>query len=72
MLLSLSMMRSKHSLERHPFFPYIAWTIVIGFALFVYTIVQDLLVISAEIGESSAWLEARATTPPSQITDFSR
>jgi len=28
----------KHTLEGHKFFPYIAWTLVIGFVLFTYTL----------------------------------
>jgi hypothetical protein len=33
-----------HTLESHKFFPYMAWTLVIAFALFTYTLtlrVQD-------------------------------
>lgn len=66
------MLQSKHSLERHPFFPYIAWTLVLGFSLFVYTIVQDLRAVTAELSETATRLEAQANTPPDQITDFSR
>ncbi|MFN3188104.1 MAG: hypothetical protein ACK42D_00960 [Candidatus Paceibacteria bacterium] len=66
------MLQSKHSLERHRFFPYIAWTMVIGFSIFVYTIVQDLRKTSRELGETAARLEARVNTPPQEITDFVR
>lgn len=31
-----------NTLESYPIFPYVAWTIVIGFALFTYTLVLNL------------------------------
>jgi len=66
------MLQSNKSLEGHKFFPFVAWTLVIGFALFVYTIVQDLRQTSRELSETASRLEARANTSPDQITDFSR
>jgi hypothetical protein len=36
------MLQSKFSLERHRFFPHVAWALIISFAIFVYTLVLDL------------------------------
>lgn len=66
------MLQSKHSLERHRFFPIIAWTVVLGFSLFVYTIVQDLRETSRELGETTTRLEKQLSKPPEEITDFLR
>ncbi len=63
---------SKHALEKHRFFPYIAWTLVIGFAFFVYTIVIDLKETSLELSETTARLEMQAKTAPEDLTDFKR
>lgn len=66
------MLQSKQSLERHRFFPHIAWTVVIGFSFFVYTIVQDLVETSQNLSETTSRLETQVSTPPEEITDFSR
>jgi len=66
------MLQSKHSLERHKFFPFIAWVMVIGFSLFVYTIVQDLHRTSQELGQTASRLEAQLQVAPEEITDFTR
>jgi len=66
------MLQSKHSLERHPFFPYIAWTVVVGFSLFVYTIVQDLQEISRELGETATRLEANINTNDIEALELTR
>lgn len=66
------MLQSKHSLERHRFFPFIAWAVVFGFSLFVYTIVQDLRSTSRELSETTTRLEAQLQVTPEEITDFKR
>ena len=32
----------EHTLEKHKFFPYIAWTTVIAFAVFTYSLATNL------------------------------
>lgn len=64
------MLRSKHSLERHKFFPIIAWTVVVGFSLFVYTIAQDLQTTSRELGETTTRLEKQLRTPPEGVKNL--
>lgn len=66
------MLQSKHSLERHKFFPVIAWITVLGFSLFVYTIVQDLRRTSQELSETTSRLEAQLKVSPEEITNFNR
>lgn len=63
-------MQSRMSLERYKIFPYIAWALVIGFALFVYSIVQDLRAASSELQTAATRLEIKANTDPEGITDF--
>ncbi len=66
------MMQSKHAIERHRFFPYVAWFLVIGFSLFVYAVIKDLRAVSAELQETSMRLEMQAKTAPEDIEDFRR
>lgn len=66
------MMQSKQALERHSFFPYIAWVLIIGFSFFVYTIVQDLRQATSELENVASRLELYANTPAEEIADFER
>lgn len=63
---------SKRSLEQYRIFPYIAWTLVGGFAFFVYTLTTELSTATATLEASTNQLEARANQDPVTITDFSR
>lgn len=65
-------MHSTRSLESYKIFPIIAWTLVLGFSLFVYTIVQDLRATTAELAIISEQLELHANTPPNELGDLSR
>jgi hypothetical protein len=62
------MLTSKFALEKYKFFPYIAWGLVFGFSIFVYTIVQDLRAVSSELSTTSQRLEYFITNPEA-ITD---
>lgn len=63
---------SKRSLEQYRVFPYIAWTLVGGFAFFVYTLTTELSTATAELEATTNQLEAKANQDPAIITDFSR
>lgn len=63
---------SKRSLEKYRVFPYIAWTLVGGFAFFVYTLTAELSTATAELEAATNQLEIRANQDPATITDFSR
>jgi len=65
-------MQSKRALESYKVFPIIAWTLVIGFSIFVYTLVQELQATTTELAIISDRLEEQANTPPNELTDFSR
>lgn len=43
----------KFTLEKHKFFPYVAWVLVFGFAFFTYTLVSALQKSYADLGEST-------------------
>lgn len=55
-----------NSLESHKFFPYIAWIVVIGFALFTYTLTtrlnQEITQISSDVERLEQRLDAMDTT----------
>ena len=63
---------SKRSLEQYRVFPYIAWTLVGGFASFVYTLTTELSTATAELEAATNQLEAKVNQDPSTITDFTR
>ncbi len=62
---------SKRSLEQYRIFPYIAWILVGGFALFVYHLTTELNAYQNELAASTTALEERASMNPLEITDFS-
>lgn len=45
------------TLEQHKFFPVIAWTVFIGFALFVGNLALELYHVTSELAESSNRVE---------------
>ncbi len=62
---------SKHrTLESFRVFPYIAWGLVIGFALFVYQLTTELSATQTSLAERTNTLEVRANQAPHTITDF--
>ncbi|MCU0678336.1 MAG: hypothetical protein MUF19_01965 [Candidatus Pacebacteria bacterium] len=48
---------TKRALESYRIFPYIAWTLVIGFALFVYQITVETTRAAADLSERTNHLE---------------
>jgi hypothetical protein len=63
---------SKRSLEQYRIFPYIAWTLVGGFAFFVYTLTAELSSATAALEATTNQLEVRANQDPASITNFDR
>lgn len=59
-------------LESHRFFPILAWIVVIGFVIFVYTLVTDLQAAASELREKNQKLGQSASLEVKNITDFSR
>lgn len=47
----------KRALEGFKVFPFIAWGLTIGFAIFVYQIVQDLQVVTADLKNQTEQLQ---------------
>jgi len=47
----------KFTLEQNKFFPYIAWALCIGFALFVFSLALELQAISSHLAGKSNRLE---------------
>lgn len=48
-----------NTLESHKFFPYIAWTLVIGFAFFTYTLTMQFKEELNQISDGVDRLEAK-------------
>lgn len=48
-----------NTLESHKLFPYVAWTLVVGFALFTYTLTTQLHGNVGSLGEKVDDLEDR-------------
>jgi hypothetical protein len=51
-----------NTLESHKFFPYVAWTLVIGFALFTYNLTINVQRELADIGGGIDRLEEKLNT----------
>jgi len=60
------------ALESYKIFPILAWILVVGFALFVYTIAIDLRDTAERLGAQADLLEQNAKTPAKDIVDFDR
>ena len=58
------------ALESYKIFPFIAWGLVAGFAIFVYMITLELQSVADRLEQQSLELRTIANTPPSEITDF--
>lgn len=52
-----------HTLESHKVFPYIAWTVVILFAVFTYNLTTRLHAQLSDLGDETDQLEAQVATP---------
>ena len=50
-------MRNDFTLEKHRFFPYIAWAVCIGFAGFVGSLALELSAVTAELSAHTKHLE---------------
>lgn len=62
----------RRALEKYKIFPTLAWLLCVGFALFVYSIVQDLRQSTKELESSTDRLERLLSQPVGEHTDFSR
>ncbi len=69
-LVSYNTFMSKRALEQYRIFPFIAWGLVIGFSLFVYSLTTELTATQAELAERTAVVKSRTTIDPASITDF--
>ena len=58
------------ALESYKIFPYVAWIITFGFAVFVYNITVELQNVTKELQEQTIFLQDRIGIPPEEIEDF--
>ena len=59
----------KRSLEGLKVFPYVAWVLIAGFALFVYNITIELEAVTSDLQRQTQAIEAKINNNDSQ-TDF--
>lgn len=60
----------KRSLEKYRIFPYIAWTLTAGFALFVYGIVTELQAVTTGLQAQTNELERQISISTTDEADF--
>ena len=56
-----------HTLESFKIYPYIAWALIIGFAVFVYTITTNLKAAAYDLRIQSDISEMQTSPKPSQL-----
>lgn len=61
---------NKQMLESYKIFPFIAWGLTFGFALFVYNITVELREITSDLEERTTQLQQKIDTPINEVTDF--
>jgi hypothetical protein len=54
--------KGKRSLEAYRVFPYIAWGLVIGFSIFVYTIVSNLQTATSQLQHQTDALQQQISS----------
>ena len=58
------------ALESYKIFPVLAWTLVIGFAIFVYNIAMDLKDTADRLGAQADLLEQKSRSSAGEMVDF--
>ena len=58
------------ALESYKIFPYVAWLVTIGFAIFVYNITVELQTVTRDLQVQTSILMDKINTPAEQIEDF--
>lgn len=58
------------ALEAYKIFPYVAWGLVIIFAIFVYNITSDLKQVTRDLQAQANYIQQKIDTPVDKITDF--
>ncbi|MEN9920446.1 MAG: hypothetical protein RL538_339 [Candidatus Parcubacteria bacterium] len=61
---------SDRNLESFRIFPIAAWSCVIGFAVFVYTLTMNLQSTTTELESQANFLETTSKKPLNEHTDF--
>lgn len=61
--------RGKRALEAYRVFPYVAWVLTFGFAVFVYNIVTELQAVTLQLQSQTEALERQIAADPRQA-DF--
>ncbi|MCA9362185.1 hypothetical protein KC906_02325 [Candidatus Kaiserbacteria bacterium] len=58
------------ALESYRIFPYVAWILTIGFAIFAYTVTLQLKAEIEELKVQTQYLQEKVHTPVEKIEDF--
>lgn len=65
-------LKNEKALENFRIFPFVAWGLVIIFALFVYKIALDLKVVTEDLQAQTKFLQEKIGTPVEKIGSFDR
>lgn len=58
------------ALEAYKIFPYVAWTLTLGFALFVYNITVKLTEVTQDLQMQTQFLEEHINLAPTASTSY--
>ena len=58
------------TLESYKIFPYIAWTLTIGFGLFLYNLTLELKEVASDLQVQTQFLQEMVDTPVNEIENF--
>ena len=61
---------NKRTLESFKIFPYLAWTLVAGFSVFVYNITVELRQVADDLALQSEFLSEQSKKVPTDIKNF--
>jgi hypothetical protein len=64
------MRRTNRSLESFKIFPYLAWALVMAFAVLVYYISVELRAVAQDLSTQSEFIETQVKINPMNIKDF--
>lgn len=70
MIRTMTDIKNEKALESYKIFPYVAWGLVIIFAVFVYNITNDLKQVTKDLQEQANYIQQKIDTPVDKITDF--
>ncbi|MCA9357335.1 hypothetical protein H6784_02685 [Candidatus Nomurabacteria bacterium] len=63
-------LKNEKALENYRVFPFIAWGLVIIFALFVYNIARELKEVTTSLQTQADYIQHKIDAKPGELVDF--